>query len=58
MNTEAEQEAVAKVPVAVGAEDAYDDDDAAPMGDFLFGECEDYLVNYQENQNNTKINKG
>jgi hypothetical protein len=36
----------------------YDDNDAAPMGDFLFGEYEDYLVNFQENQSNTKINKG
>ncbi len=36
----------------------YDDNDAAPMGDFLFGECEDYLVNFQENQSNTNINKG
>ncbi|MFA4948871.1 MAG: GEVED domain-containing protein [Candidatus Krumholzibacteriia bacterium] len=33
----------------------YDDNDAAPMGDFLFGECEDYLVNYQEIQSSTKI---
>jgi hypothetical protein len=37
----------------------YDDNDAAPMGDFLFGECEDFLVNFQENQSSTtKINKG
>ena len=35
----------------------YDDNDAAPMGDFLFGECEDYLVNFQENQSDVKINK-
>jgi len=36
----------------------YDDNDAAPMGDLLFGETEDYLVNYQEIQTDTKINKG
>ncbi len=36
----------------------YDDNDAAPMGDMLFGECEDYLVNFQENQGNQNINKG
>lgn len=32
----------------------YDDNDAAPMGDALFGEYEDYLVNYQEIQPGTK----
>lgn len=32
----------------------YDDNDAAPMGDALFGEYEDYLVNYQEIQTGTK----
>jgi hypothetical protein len=36
----------------------YDDNDAAPMGDMLFGETEDYLVNYQEIRTDTKINKG
>lgn len=36
----------------------YDDSDAAPMGDMLFGETEDYLVNFQENQGNQNINKG
>ena len=36
----------------------YDDNDAAPMGDFLFGECEDYKVDFQENQSTTKINQG
>jgi hypothetical protein len=36
----------------------YDDNDAAPMGDFLFGECEDYKVNFQENQSNPNVNKG
>ena len=36
----------------------YDDNDGAPMGDFLFGECEDYKVEFQENQSNPKINKG
>ena len=35
----------------------YDDGDAAPMGDFLFGECEDYLVNFQEIQSNLEFNK-
>lgn len=33
---------------------AYDDSDAAPMGDALFGEYEDFLVNYQEIQTGTK----
>lgn len=36
----------------------YDDNDAAPQGDLLFGETEDYLVNFQENQSNLNINKG
>jgi hypothetical protein len=36
----------------------YDDNDAAPMGDFLFGECEDYLLNYQDIQTGTKDKQG